>query len=403
MTSLANEVATLKTKVANLESRQSSYATKSELASAIEGVRRLIETLIEQLRKSFEAAFNAVNELLRTLLGRNSENLEGRVKELEIRVSGLEGITDSIRRAVENLQRKFGRLESDYLSFKGYVNGKLSVLFSKVQSLENTIGQMLMDIKNLYSITTRHEKSINDLWGQIRLIWAAIALLQIQVAGLIIAIAKLLKLFKALPLARNGLNGRNGANGKDGSKGANGRNGANGINGKDGKDLKMEYSNISVKVFTSCDTKNKPVYATQNIQVIKGTEALVAKEFDEISKMRGSTCSSCCADTDGEIFGLIDVSTIDKSFTIPSNAQKIIIEFREIKSYVSKRFSSTNPKYKRSIGTISFLEGSAQSPDIHLQYQKMIIEIPKAYKNNVRYGYIYLQDCKATVSFWKSK
>ena len=89
LTSLTNEVASLKTKVANLESRQSEYATKSELQAAIANLRRLIENLVEQLRRSFEATINGINELIRTLLGRNNSDLESRVRNLEIKVNGL--------------------------------------------------------------------------------------------------------------------------------------------------------------------------------------------------------------------------------------------------------------------------------------------------------------------------
>jgi|GEM_PF-3309686 len=476
MTSLANEVAALKTKVATLESKQNNYATKSELERAISGLKALLEGLIEQLRRSLESAIDAINRLLRDLLGRNSENLEGRVRNLETRVGGLENVFDSLRRTLESLIGRVGRLES-----------QIGGILSRLQAVENGLGQALMDIRNLYSITSRHENAINDLWGQIRNIWAAIALLQGQIAGILTAIANLLKLFRTLPPSRNGrdgskgdkggkgdkgdkgdkggegdkggkgdkgsngkdgatgttgrngtngtngangANGRSGANGKDGATGTTGRNGTNGTNGangaigrngangtngangaigrngangKDGKDLIMQFSNISIKVFQSCNSSNQPVFGTQNIQVIKGTEAQITKEFNELANIRGAACKVANENTEGEIFDSIDVSTIDKKFVIPSNAQKIIIEFREIKPYISKRFSNIHPKYKNGIGTISFFIDAAQSPDIFLQYQRMVIPIPKGYTNKSRSGYIYLEDCKALISFWKAK
>ena len=446
MTSLANEVAALKTKVATLESKQNNYATKSELERAISGLKALLEGLIEQLRRSLESAIDAINRLLRDLLGRNSENLEGRVRNLETRVGGLENVFDSLRRTLESLIGRVGRLES-----------QIGGILSRLQAVENGLGQALMDIRNLYSITSRHENAINDLWGQIRNIWAAIALLQGQIAGILTAIANLLKLFRTLPpsrngrdgskgdkggkgdkgdkgdkggegdkggkgdkgsngkdgatgtTGRNGTNGTNGANGAIGRNGANGTNGANGAigrngaNGKDGKDLIMQFSNISIKVFQSCNSSNQPVFGTQNIQVIKGTEAQITKEFNELANIRGAACKVANENTEGEIFDSIDVSTIDKKFVIPSNAQKIIIEFREIKPYISKRFSNIHPKYKNGIGTISFFIDAAQSPDIFLQYQRMVIPIPKGYTNKSRSGYIYLEDCKALISFWKAK
>ena len=165
----------------------------------------------------------------------------------------------------------------------------------------------------------------------------------------------------------------------------------------------MEYSNIRVKVFGSCDTKNKPTYSSQNIQVIKGTEVLVTKEFEEIANMRGSTCTSCCSESDGENFGFIAIDTIDKRFTIPSDAEKVIIDFFEIKSYISKKFSLLNPRYTNNLGTLSFIIDDTQYPDIDLKYEKMILDIPKAYRNSSRLAYIYLEDCKAGISFLRKK
>ncbi len=420
MTSLTNEVSSLKTKVANLEADRNNYATKSELQAAIEGVKRLIESLISELRKSFEAAINGLNELLRTLLGRNSADLDQRVKNLEIRVSGIEAVIDSLMRTIQSLQSRLGKLESQINSILG-----------RLSALENTVGQILMDIKNIYNILTRHQKSIDDLWTQIKLLWAAIAasiaaalvavwaaitalqaalaFIEGQITALWIAL-RLLAAKKLLPAPR-GLPGRDGKNGKDGKdapkapslpSARNGRDGRDGKDGKDGKDLTMEYSTISVTVFDKCQN-GQPVFTLQSLQVLKGLEAERSQEFLEIAKIRGAECKPPIPEPEGELFGAIAIDTVDKKFLIPSDAQKLVIEFSNIKSYISSRFSSLYPKYKDSLGTVSFIIDEAQQPDIFLQYKKIILDIPKAYRNNTKYGYIYLNDCRAIVSFWRTK
>ena len=322
-----------------------------------------------------------------------------------------------------------------------------------------------MDVKNIYNILSKL-KNFDPTS-----LWVAIGVLQGQIAAILIAIANLAKLFRTLPVPRNGRdgrdgkdgkngkNGKNGSNGKDGSSGKDGTNGKdgkdgkngingkdgkdgingkdgssgkngtngkdgingkdgssgkdgtngkdgkdgkNGINGKDGEDLEMKFSLIPVTIFDRCNGQT-PVFSTQTVKVLKGLEGERSREFLEIAKIRASECTSCCADSDGEIFNSIEINTVDKKFIIPSQAEKLIVEFSDIKSYISTRFSSLYPKYKDSLGTISFIINDAQQPDIFLQYRKIILDIPKGYKNNTRYGYIYLNDCKAVVSFWKKK
>ena len=417
LTSLTNELAIQKIKIANLESKQSQFATKSDLDNLrgiIESVRDIANAARDSIRELLgnlrALIVEIVSSLINQLLNGNKE-LESRVNILEIRVNGIDGIIGSLVRTIEGLKGRLSKVESQIAEF---IN-KFTDIFNRLASLENMQGQILMDIRNIYSILSKHQKSIDDLWGQIKLIWAAIALLQAQLAGAIIAIANLLKLIKALPAARNGRDGRDGKNGRDGRDGRNGTNGTNGTNGKtgatgangrdgtNGKDLKMEFSTITVKTFTSCDQKNNPVYASRNIQVIKGTEAQITKQFEELANMRGSTCKTCCVESEGEIFESIIISVVDQRFTIPTNAQKLIIEFFDIKSYISKRFSLLNPKYTNSLGSLSFIVDNNQFPDIQMEYKNMVLDIPKGYKNSSRTAYIYLEDCKAVISFWKAK
>jgi uncharacterized coiled-coil protein SlyX len=459
LTTTANELASLKTRLANLESKGSQYATKSELSSAINGLKSLLDS-----------AINGLNQLIRSLLGRDNNELESRVRNLEIKVSGLESIFDSLNRAISAIQGRLNSLEN-----------KVNDLIGRLSGIENSIGSILMDIRNIYNILNRLNKGTD-----LTLVWAAIAALQAQIALILRLLANLPKGLKGDTGARglkgdtgarglkgdtgarglkgdtgarglkgdtgangangkdgingingangangkdgiNGINGRNGANGKDGINGINGRNGANGKDGKDGKngvngtngkngtngtngtngingkDLKMEYSTISGKFFASCDNKNKPVFNYRNVVVIKGTEIQALKSFEELANIRAQSCSDCDIESDGEEFGEFTINTIDRKFTIPSNAQKIIIQFTNVKPYVSKRFSSTNPKYKNGLGTISFLIGTAQSPDQYLHYQSMVLDVPKSYKNVARYAYLYLEDCNAIVKFWKKK
>ena len=430
MTALTNEVSSLKTKVANLEADRNNYATKNELQSAIEGVKRLIESLISELRRSFEAAINGLNELLRTLLGRNSADLEQRVKNLEIKVSGIESVIDSLMRTIQAVRNRLEKLESQ--------------IFKRLEALENIQGQILQDIKNIYNILTKLKKDFDSFAAWVRFeffrVWFEITKLNVAVLALsfllllkdkidklLSLIGKVQELFKLInQLKRSpsrglpGRNGRDGKNGKDAPKllppkgGRDGKdapkllppkggsNGRDGKDGKNGKDLTMEYSTISVTVFDKCQN-GQPVFTLQSLKVLKGLEAERSQEFLEIAKIRGAECTSAEPEPEGELFGAIAIDTVDKKFLIPSSAQKIVIEFSNIKSYISTRFSGLYPKYKDSLGTVSFIIDEAQQPDIFLQYKKIILDIPKAYKNNTKYGYIYLNDCKAIVSFWRVK
>ena len=415
MTSLTNEVSSLKTKVANLEADRNNYATKNELQSAIEGVKRLIESLISELRRSFEAAINGLNELLRTLLGRNSDDLDQRVKNLEIRVFGIESVIDSLMRTIQAVRNRLEKLESQ--------------IFKRLEALENIQGQILQDIKNIYNILTKLKKDFDSFAAWVRFeffrVWFEITKLNVAVLALsfllllkdkidklLSLIGKVQELFKLInQLKRSpsrglpGRNGRDGKNGKDAPKllpPKGGSNGRDGKDGKNGKDLTMEYSTISVTVFDKCQN-GQPVFTLQSLKVLKGLEAERSQEFLEIAKIRGAECTSAEPEPEGELFGAIAIDTVDKKFSIPSSAQKIVIEFSNIKSYISTRFSGLYPKYKDSLGTVSFIIDEAQQPDIFLQYKKIILDIPKAYKNNTKYGYIYLNDCKAIVSFWRVK
>ncbi len=372
MTSLTNEVASLKTRVATLEGRQNDYATKNDL----DRLREFFLSLIAELRR-----------ILETLLGRSNSDLEGRVKILEIRVDGVERLAQAAANLAGQLRSRVEKLEA-----------KIGDILSRLQAVEGGLGQALMDIKNIYNILTKLQKSVNDLWGQIKLIWAAILLLQGQVAGLLYLIALVAELkttvnlilklianlkFKIGPAGKDGRdgkdgakglkgdkgdkgesgqNGKDGANGRDGKDGKDGGNGSSGSNGKDGRDgkdgkdgkagrdgkdgkdgggsgssnnltiivglvnavanlnvnlnlrlefvlklianleinliakinkAKVEFTTIQVTIFQGCDSNNNPIFAKQNVQVIKGLEVERAKEFEELAQLRAKqACES---------------------------------------------------------------------------------------------------------------
>ena len=359
MTTLTNEVATLKTKVANLERKQSQYATKPELDKAIAELRNLLET-----------GLNGVRRILETLLGRNDSGLEGRVSNLEIRVGGVDLVTGSLLRTVQGIQARLGDL------------------LSRVSSLEGAIGQILMDTRNLYNIVTKLQRSVDDLWGQIRLIWSAlaaaiaaaiaaavatiwaaiaglktaIALIQKQIAALWAAI-RALTLRPALPgrSGRDGSNGRDGKNGKDGSNGRDGKNGKNGKNGKDGsngrdgkdgkngkdgsngrdgKDAEVKFTTITVPVFDGCKADGTGAnFSNESVPVIRGLESQVFKEFDRISKIEAAKCESVNA---------IAILPEHHQIKSGSNIPQLSILWREIKpdGKLGNRFrASTIPHY----------------------------------------------------------
>lgn len=293
MTSLTNEVAALKTKVANLEADKNTYATKQELdrtkndlQNAIDKIEDNVGAAIDKLR---QFVISALEELRKLFTGNNSD-LEPRVKNLEIRVGGLDLVTDSLRRAIEALQARVNKIEA-FLFGNGDRFG-IGGLIRRIESLEGGLGQALQDIKNIYNILTKHQKSIDDLWWQIKLIWAAIGVLQGEVlalgfllllkgklekllaligkvADILKVLNELRKLFdkfkddqKRLQPGRNGKDGKDGRDGKDGKNGSNGKDGkagqpglslpgkpgAPGSPGRDGKDGKGIDINLEAKL-----------------------------------------------------------------------------------------------------------------------------------------------------------
>lgn len=318
MTSLTNEVAALKTKVANLESKQNDYATKSELASAIDDVKGLLEALRRQIESTIDTLRNLIEDLIRRLFGLESNG--DRIKNLEIRVSALEFITNSLRRTIEAVRNRLDKLESAFYIFKGVVAAQISQIFGRLQSLENTVGQILMDIRNIYNILTKLKKDFDGFVGWVRLeffkVWAEIIKINIallalsfllvlknKIDKLLSLIEKVQEIFKLINQLRKlfnnknnqrGLPGRSGRDGRDGQRGLPGRNGekgADGKNGRDGKDAKVEFSTINAPVFDSCKPDGSGAnFVNQSIQVIKGTEIQEFKKFEQIAKVREQEC-----------------------------------------------------------------------------------------------------------------
>jgi prefoldin subunit 5 len=291
MTSLTNEVATLKTKVANLESEKNQYATKAQLeskASFLEGSIKGIKGELIGLIK--DIAVGIVREIIEQIF---NNKLEPRIRVLEIKVAGLEFVSDSHGRVIRSLKQQIARLES------------------AISELKNTVGQILMDIKNIYNILGDYRRRIESLENIIG-----------QILTDILNIYDILKRLKFKKgekgdkgdkgnKGEKGADGRNGRDGSNGEKGADGRNGRDGSNGekgadgrngrdgsngekgadgRNGQDAKVEFVTIKVKVFTGCKDDGTPEFENQDVRVLKGLEDERAKEFNELAALRAESC-----------------------------------------------------------------------------------------------------------------
>ena len=252
MTTLTNEVATLKVKVANLEAEKNSWATKQELArtksdleNAIAKIAESVNAAIDKLR---EFVINALAELRKLIRG---EDLEPRVKDLEGRMTGVEKVANAASNLAINLRIRVEKIEA-FLFGNGDPFG-IGSFRKRLEAVEVGLGDAQRDIKYILDYLSKLKKKIDDLWGQIKLIWAAIAVLQGQVAGVLVAIAKIFGLIAALTgkitlalklianleiqiqfilkLVNNfKINiGRPGRDGKDGRNGLPGRDGLRGL------------------------------------------------------------------------------------------------------------------------------------------------------------------------------
>jgi hypothetical protein len=253
MTTLTNEVATLKVKVANLEADKNTYATKqelkkteSDLQNAIDKIAENVKAAIDKLR---EFVINALAELRKLIRG---EDLEPRVKDLEGRMTGVEKVANAASNLAINLRIRVEKIEA--LLFGNADPFGIGGLIRRIESLEGGLGQALQDIKYILNYLTNFKKEFDSFkWWTERKFEALAFLLLLKefllllkdkfdkILALIDKVAKILKLINELKdlfdkfkrdqrkLPERGRDGRDGKNGRDG------KDGRNGTNGKDGK------------------------------------------------------------------------------------------------------------------------------------------------------------------------